>query len=77
MVLGSRCKCFFILVHFAAAFFLGGGEGGFLIFNGKAERSGSSSVEFLGSNPLHRYDSFISLFSLSPQVVGHSLLNSR
>ena len=44
MVLGSRCKCFFILVYFAAGFL--GGEGGVLIFNRKAERSGSCSVEF-------------------------------
>ena len=74
---GLALQVLFSFWYISQLLFFGGGEGGVLIFSGKTERSGSSSVEFLGSNPLHRYDCFISLFSLSPQVVGHSLLNSR
>ena len=47
---------------------------GVLIFSDEGESSGSYRVETPGSNTVHGYDFFISVFSLLSQVVGHSVL---
>ena len=53
-------------------------KGGVSIFSGKAERSGSYRLETPGSNPIQGYNFFfIFLFSLLPQVLGHSVQNLR